>query len=570
MRLAARQSLRFMAALALMAGIARTASGEGNSIFDDMSLAPSTRPAVVEPAPAKTPTPPVTTPSTPKTDPQVAPVRPPPGDVVVPPPMSSGPVTSPLASKMAIPDAAATARVMKLVKQVFEKEYADKSPAAKGKLAGELITEAEKIRSNFDARYVLLAEALSGGLAAGEVDPCKRAIADMEESFKVDAVSMEIETAGKLAAHSPADAALVGWILQLADRHIQDEQYVAARKLLHLISSSARTKDPAESMKLKSLEQILVEHDKVQLAVEKLKHDPADPTANLTAGKFYCFVKRDWPRGLPLLARCSDQKLKDVAQKDLASPSSTSQKYELAGQWWDAARDRAHSNLVAQLHERAAYWYGQALPELSGLEKTMAEKRMADVPAESQVVPVQLAGIDVGHPDTPGSFKYDVSAQGLVVNGAGRAVWATVDELYFLGQRSAKHDGSIIAQVKSQADTHRWARAGVMFRSDKEVNAYYAAVFVTPSEGVVFQWRGGPTFSKKTETPPAVKAPCWIKLTRAGSRFTGYYSKDGVAWTELGNAECPNISAAPLVGFAVCAGMPGKVGSATFSNITLP
>ena len=52
-----------------------------------------------------------------------------------------------------------------------------------------------------------------------------------------------------------------------------------------------------------------------QKAIEKLKQSAGDPEANLTAGRYSCFYKDDWAKGLSMLARGSDAALKDVASR---------------------------------------------------------------------------------------------------------------------------------------------------------------------------------------------------------------------------------------------------------------
>ena len=48
------------------------------------------------------------------------------------------------------------------------------------------------------------------------------------------------------------------------------------------------------------------------------------PPANLTVGKYYCFQKGDWEKGLPMLALGQDETLKALPpRKSPASPRPT-------------------------------------------------------------------------------------------------------------------------------------------------------------------------------------------------------------------------------------------------------
>jgi hypothetical protein len=130
---------------------------EPKSIFDENWKPPVVQPVAPKPSSAnpiattpapKPPTPGTPTPGTPATD--VAPIQ-------------------KTVTKWNPPDSASQADATKLVKQVFEKEYGSKSPDAKRQLAAALLGEAEKIRSNYIARFVLLREAQTAAMSAGDV-----------------------------------------------------------------------------------------------------------------------------------------------------------------------------------------------------------------------------------------------------------------------------------------------------------------------------------------------------------------------------------------------------------------
>src|SRR5258706_11302634 len=92
-------------------------------------------------------------------------------------------------------------------------------------------------------------------------------------------------------------------------------------------------------------------------------------------GKFACFFKNDWSEGLGRLAKCIDSKLKELAEKDLSNPKGGLAQLALANGWWDyAQKQTGYSKRVFQ--SRAAHWYRQAVPEVAGLEKTLAQKRI--------------------------------------------------------------------------------------------------------------------------------------------------------------------------------------------------
>ena len=128
---------------------------DGTSIFDD-----NYKPPVIEhPAPAPAPNP--------STSPvQPAPVPPAPASSLPPTGQAPAEPGEVVAGKLPAPDSVTKAQLLKLVKQIFETEYSAKSPDGKKVLAGVLLTEANKIKSNFPAKFVLLQESQAAALSA--------------------------------------------------------------------------------------------------------------------------------------------------------------------------------------------------------------------------------------------------------------------------------------------------------------------------------------------------------------------------------------------------------------------
>jgi hypothetical protein len=92
-------------------------------------------------------------------------------------------------------------------------------------------------------------------------------------------------------------------------------------------------------------------------------------------GRFLCFINDNWPEGLAHLCKSSDPSLRALAQAELAGAAEPPRLLDLGNRWWDAAQARgglARRHLVAH----AASFYRQALPALSGLNRTAALKRI--------------------------------------------------------------------------------------------------------------------------------------------------------------------------------------------------
>ena len=58
---------------------------------------------------------------------------------------------------------------------------------------------------------------------------------------------------------------------------------------------------------------------KILKSQKTLETKPDDPEANEAVGKYWCFVKGDWEKGLPFLSKAKDQKLREAAGYELGS-----------------------------------------------------------------------------------------------------------------------------------------------------------------------------------------------------------------------------------------------------------
>jgi ABC-2 family transporter protein len=108
-------------------------------------------------------------------------------------------------------------------------------------------------------------------------------------------------------------------------------------------------------------------------------------------------------------------------------------------------------------------------------------------------------------------------------------------------------DGSIVTHVVAQADSHEWAKAGLLLRSDGKPGGPYAALMVTPDHGVHLQSEFGDTDIAGS----SARAPRWLRLDRAGTTVTGYESADGTDWRRVGSVELDELTGGARLGLFV-------------------
>ena len=302
--------------------------------------------------------------------------------------------------RLSPPGAAVQADLLKMVREIFEKQYAATARDSRQALARNLLLEASKIRKNHAARFVLLKESLEVAVVAADVGLCSQALEALDRFFTVDVASISQDAAIRVLRQAPPDdPAVVAWVADVAGQLVAAEQYDSARKLAAMaLTRPAARKNESVLARLKAAQSAVDEYEKVKPALAVLKTKPDDPAANLTAGRFLILIRVDWPAGLSHLAKCDKPKIKEAATHDLAKPAGSAEQFDVAGLWWALAREDVA--LQARFEERAAHWYTQARPQLEELKRALAEKRIADVTARAS-----SSGISVVRTPAGGDIK---------------------------------------------------------------------------------------------------------------------------------------------------------------------
>jgi regulation of enolase protein 1 (concanavalin A-like superfamily) len=183
----------------------------------------------------------------------------------------------------------------------------------------------------------------------------------------------------------------------------------------------------------------------------------------------------------------------------------------------------------------------------------------------SGALPDPWVSQDVGSPDLPGQATF--SAETFWVTGAGADIWDTSDQFQFVYQ-PLNGDGTITARVDSLQYSDDWAKAGVMIREDLTGDAPNAVVQVTAGNGLGFQQRDARGDVSTSIIGFDGSAPQWLRLVRTGDTFDGYYSLDGIAWTQMGSFTIA-LPTPVYVGLSVTSRNPSVTTTAAFSNVTV-
>ncbi len=180
----------------------------------------------------------------------------------------------------------------------------------------------------------------------------------------------------------------------------------------------------------------------------------------------------------------------------------------------------------------------------------------------SSAVAQQLVGQDVGQTAVAGS--YTTGSGFHTVIGGGKDIWNRTDAFHFAA-RQLTGDADLICRVVSQEDTADWAKAGIMIRETLAANSRHAMVVATPVGRVAFQRRSS-TNGTTANNSVAGQVPVWLRLVRTGNLFVAYSSPDGVAWSQISQAQI-TMTSEVWVGLAVTSHDNSQSSEAVFDEV---
>jgi fibronectin type 3 domain-containing protein len=175
-----------------------------------------------------------------------------------------------------------------------------------------------------------------------------------------------------------------------------------------------------------------------------------------------------------------------------------------------------------------------------------------------------LTGVDIGA-SMPGSTTVITPGSAYDVTAGGPGVSANADGFRFLyTQQTGNFD--VMVQVDSLTVAGNFSTAGIMARSTLDSDSPDVYMSASP---VNYRFKSRTTVagttnivaSSGTNSYPNV----WVRLTRVGNLFTGYYSADGIHWTQLSSITLALPTTIDL-GLAVASNSTTQTTTAQLSN----
>jgi hypothetical protein len=155
------------------------------------------------------------------------------------------------------------------------------------------------------------------------------------------------------------------------------------------------------------------------------------------------------------------------------------------------------------------------------------------------------------------------------VDGAGSDIWGTADGFQFYYQKLTGN-GTVIGHLTNMpagTSVDSWAKAGLMMRNDLTPGSPNGFVSLDGTNGQRFSVRTTANNTTTRSGNSTTTVPYWFKLVRANNTFTGYTSRDGVNWTQVGAATNISMNQTIYVGVAVTSHNLNSVLTPVFDNI---
>lgn len=311
-------------------------------------------------------------------------------------------------TRVPIPEARSLQRAQALVREIYEDDYEkSKTTQDKQELAQRMLEQVPEMVDDPAGQYVLLDIAIEIALQIGDAvtatDAMQRVLARFEMG-DLERLEFEHHILQQLSKRKDRSQATNQVLLERAGTFIRNameaEAFETAENMCRIALAAARQLDlQREAAALHRQQRIIEEarkaYDTIRRTVATLE-DGDDPRANLQVGRYYCFIRGEWPKGLPLLAKGSHAILKELAQIELSEPTDAVEQLELADGWWELSSEETTHQKTLRLH--AVEWYLRALEGLpQSLVKVKAELRVKQVERDYGSGAVRPVGADASN-----------------------------------------------------------------------------------------------------------------------------------------------------------------------------
>ncbi len=303
-----------------------------------------------------------------------------------------------------VPDEEAQKTALSGIRSIYLADYRRTSPADQIALARRMLAVAQDTHEDPAGKYELIAEARRLAIATGDVKTALASVECAAGSFVIDRATWQMTTLEALSRRDTLEGDDAKYLCdawaEIADSAFGAEDYALLTRAIERGLGAARAGHDqfyiAEAAaRFRRWQETAREYDRIKLLYAHHQADATDIEAATAVGRFECFFREDWARGLALLAHGNDAALRALAEHDLATEPTVNARTRIADEWWDYAEQQP-PRFKAVARNRAGEWYQLALPNLTGLARERVVRRIDSI-STGKVIDL-LALVDFSRP----------------------------------------------------------------------------------------------------------------------------------------------------------------------------
>lgn len=313
-----------------------------------------------------------------------------------------------LSGKSQLPEETELSAAMKTLRDAHRTVLSTGSSEEKQRVVETLLARAQELGPNdIAAKYAAMRLAAELSVETRRYNEAISICDDLDKSFLVKPFQLKAKVLNSVyLTEIPSQSLqyLTCATLRSGFGALAVRDYTGADQLSQIALAGAARSDGAflnyQARFLKECLQKAQLHKELLGGLEVLPHEIVDPKRANDVGAVLCFVENDWRQGLPLLARGEPTTYRDLANRELAVPTTLGDFRTLGDSWWFLA-NAAGDEYSEECRHRAKYWYLRALSacpaeELGDLSGQLLP-RIDRVPSQPVKIRVHAVGVEGGH-----------------------------------------------------------------------------------------------------------------------------------------------------------------------------
>ena len=287
--------------------------------------------------------------------------------------------------RLTVPSTEEQEPVSEIIREVYGGQYeAITSNTARVEFIQEMF-ETAKGPTDSTEKYVLLRVARDAAIQNCCADLAVEIIDAMTEVFELERREMRLAALTSItqnARYTYQAKQAAEHLTPMIQAMIDADELETAQQALTVLDTAARKASDrnllVEYRRLKEqVDQLAPAFAQLTEMLSVLESASDDPEANQVVGEYYCFLKNDWTKGLPHLAKSSDPTLSELAQIDLNASEYNDWLNDSGDRWWAYAQT-VEEPIQSAAKKRAALIYLQIVDNATGLAKVRYTHRIAE------------------------------------------------------------------------------------------------------------------------------------------------------------------------------------------------